>query len=336
MSRNACAQKVLKTVLQPMTKANYSLLSPHIYDSFEGYCYNIARRCLMFWASLIIQDDTFWHQYHEFFDKHRYSWGTLCYVSEGDVGHYATLNYETTDDPAKMNAQYLIFALEFGSFNMVEKVLGELSLEATLSLLVPVRIIGEYSILHEILNEPGLVTILDLFGAYSSYYSSVPYLNLRHSLPLRMELHKLLLFHVKAHYHEITCEESCVIVDLLNAGANANSSDSLLTPLQIVVQNWDYAGVEILLQHGADPNDIGKPGGYIPAHIDTTWALSSPLHILRNADYGFMTMEYYLELKVCPFCKISIPWFALLHHCFRQSSTIALIQGDTGSRIYSA
>jgi hypothetical protein len=119
-----------------------------------------------------------------------------------------------------------------------------------------------------------------------------------------MDHSKLIFYYLSAHYHENTCDGVCVIANLLKAGADPNSPGCLITPLQIAVRNWDYTGVKTLLGYGADPNSVGQLGGYIPTHIDAMWTRSSPLHILRNAEYGPMAIESLTFLKVC-----FQPWF---------------------------
>ena len=298
MSRDTCAHKMLEVVLHPKTEASYSFLSPHAYDAFESYCNSISRSCLAFWGSVLIRDNTFWHQYHDFFNKHRYSWDALCHTDDAKI--YSGFNYEETDDPLTIKIQYLMAILEPGCVNMAKKLLEELlleelSLEAILCVSVPFS--PSWTAVTELAtHESGFFTILDAFGAQCNIFSSQPYQDLIGILRSRMELPKLLLFHLGAHYHEAACDESCVIIDLLDEGVDANPHGYLLTPLQIAVQNWDYAGVKVLLEYGADPNIVGQQGGYIPAHFDTTWAQSSPLHIMRNAEYQFC-----LGLKVCSY-----------------------------------
>ena len=106
-----------------------------------------------------------------------------------------------------------------------------------------------------------------------------------------MELDNPLHFCIGSHYHDIACVEACVVRKVLNAGANVNSHCCLLTPLQIAARNWYLPGVEILLEYDADPDGVGQLDGFIPAHINTTWAQSSPLHILRSAEYGHRAID---------------------------------------------
>jgi hypothetical protein len=220
--------------------------------------------------------------------------------------------YNSTDDPTSKNAQYLTAIVDCGRFDLVKKLMGELPLETILSTPVHLEIDFGYAEKKPAKNKASYLTILDAFGLHCGSYSKVPYENLFINLKSRMGLPTLFPFLLGAHYHEYTCSKSCVIVDLLDAGANANTSSYRLTPLQIVVRNWDYAGVEILLERGADPNGVGQLDGYIPVHFDTTWAQASPLHILRNAEYGFMVLEHRTNLKVC--FTMSTLYFGLLSY----------------------
>jgi len=305
MSRDICGQKILETVLQPMTEANHPFLHPYAYDIFKKYCNSIARICPNSWESLILQNDCFLRQHSDFFDKHKWEWDDLFYNWRSELIGYSVFDFEPTEDPTESKLQYLIAILGPGYVGIAMRLLDELCLEVALSVSVPLRK-GWGNINDGSKTNALYITILHALGERCSFFSLKPHFDLLWCLRSRMDLSKLLIFYLGAHYHEYTCNERqsepytkpCVIFDLLDAGANANPSNCGLTPLQIAVRNWDYAGVTMLLGHGADPNCIGQPGGYIPAHINTIWAQSSPLHILRNAEYGFTATECCIGLKV--------------------------------------
>ena len=96
----------------------------------------------------------------------------------------------------------------------------------------------------------------------------------------------LLLLYIGAHRHD-TCNESCPLETLLKVGANAcGPEEAFVTPLQIAVQSWDLRGVQVLLNAGAEPNNVGSgiskwaPGS--PMERFNHLHGLSPLHIIRN------------------------------------------------------
>jgi hypothetical protein len=63
------------------------------------------------------------------------------------------------------------------------------------------------------------------------------------------------------HGEDNTCEDYCLLSQLLQLGANVNESGFWVMPLQIAVARFDLAGVKVLLKAGADPNGIGDSNG---------------------------------------------------------------------------
>ena len=72
-----------------------------------------------------------------------------------------------------------------------------------------------------------------------------------------------LLSFVGSHDHDrkFDFEHGCHLSRLLQLGATPNISGYMVTPLQIAVASWDFEGVMILLEAGADPNGTGDSGG---------------------------------------------------------------------------
>jgi hypothetical protein len=64
--------------------------------------------------------------------------------------------------------------------------------------------------------------------------------------------------HSHSHHRlDHTCESFCLLLKLLQLGADVNKSGLWVTPLQIAVARLDLAGVRVLLEAGAEPNSIG-------------------------------------------------------------------------------
>ena len=70
-----------------------------------------------------------------------------------------------------------------------------------------------------------------------------------------------LLLSVGGHPHDSACEEFCVVLRLLEIGADPNLKGYIVTPLQIAVYCLDFEAVNTLLEHGAHPNSTGCEEG---------------------------------------------------------------------------
>jgi hypothetical protein len=57
------------------------------------------------------------------------------------------------------------------------------------------------------------------------------------------------------------CGKTCSLIRLLELGARPDAPGYRVKPLQIAVVSWDFEGVKILLQAGADANDCGDENG---------------------------------------------------------------------------
>jgi ankyrin repeat protein len=89
---------------------------------------------------------------------------------------------------------------------------------------------------------------------------------------------------------------------LVNAGASTNPMPSntaaraakrfAFTPLQLAVYKLEYEWVELLLEEGADVNNIGKLGGIIPSSFDDPDQESDDLNALKD-------MGQHTPLEIC-------------------------------------
>lgn len=100
-------------------------------------------------------------------------------------------------------------------------------------------------------------------------------------------------FHLGSTCKHLNIEHHfCKIIRLLNLGADTNASGFKVTPLQLAAYRCDYLAVEMLLNHGADPNALGdadgqdvedceKPSDRQKPALATLTPLCTPLRILR-------------------------------------------------------
>lgn len=106
----------------------------------------------------------------------------------------------------------------------------------------------------------------------------------------------LLAYCSAIHYHETMCMKQndmswstwCMLKSLLDKGADPDTHEYAMTPLQLAVERWDYEGVKALLEHNADPNAIGIANGKMPSGlgVKNRWSCASPLYINRVAEYA--------------------------------------------------
>ncbi|KAK7454943.1 hypothetical protein Landi51_03152 [Colletotrichum acutatum] len=101
-----------------------------------------------------------------------------------------------------------------------------------------------------------------------------------------------LLNYVMWHHHEkknggknAPCSDWCTLQELLSLGAEPDSLEFIITPLQIAVACLDLEGVKVLLKCGAQPNAAGNPG-----------VMDRPEHfVLRQFDF----LSGMTPLKIC-------------------------------------
>ena len=109
---------------------------------------------------------------------------------------------------------------------------------------------------------------------------------------IHFDLSKILLLYVYCH-QDCSWEESCCLKRLLRLGTSANGPEgAFVTPLQVAVACWDFKGVEILLNAGADPNEIGQNGsgwatGLFMERFNHLHGASS-LHIIKHFECKFV------------------------------------------------
>jgi hypothetical protein len=94
----------------------------------------------------------------------------------------------------------------------------------------------------------------------------------------------------KNQEYEPPCTElgwAVMLARLLDNGADPNTSEYALTPLQLAVEKRNIMAVRILLQRGADPDGIGREGGKVlkMPGFGQRWRHTSPLRINRQAPH---------------------------------------------------
>jgi hypothetical protein len=111
--------------------------------------------------------------------------------------------------------------------------------------------------------------IVDVIAQFTKYLSTFD--TLFHSLldsgEKRLNASTALLSYIGSHGPECIphddCGKTCTLIKLLQLGAQPDAPEYRVQPLQIAVVSWDFEGVEILLQAGADPNDCGYENGIV-------------------------------------------------------------------------
>jgi hypothetical protein len=113
---------------------------------------------------------------------------------------------------------------------------------------------------------------------------------------------EVLVLFTGSHDHESE-DGSCLVEQLLRAGANPNGKTYRTTPLQIAVVLGDYGGVKLLLESGADPNSTGHPEGIVwgeKSYLNqfNNFYGHSPLYLLRN--YIRHPIPFLEEVNITP------------------------------------
>lgn len=127
-------------------------------------------------------------------------------------------------------------------------------------------------------------SIIEIFAQIDSFNNSIFELLLEYGSGL-FDLSKVLLLHIGQHFHELSCEESCLVERLLELGANPNSRRHQVTTLQIAVVCLESEATNMLLKAGADPNDTGNTDGIF-------WGEGEPMS-------RFKCLRHVSPLKIC-------------------------------------
>ena len=115
---------------------------------------------------------------------------------------------------------------------------------------------GHYGQLRFLLNLPGVPSSADQATSILHVYSTV-------------------------HQHSEEIDGDCILQRLLKLGADPNGGGYTTTPLQQAVAVYDFEGVELLLDAGAEVNGLGNPGGIMKKYVTRIHGLEdkSPLYI---------------------------------------------------------
>jgi hypothetical protein len=245
------------------------------------YCEFIALNCVQPWEKILVQNQKLQKRHYCFFVEHLKDWDTnrLWRGTPNDG-----LAYQTSNDATILKIQYLMAISKESCYALAERLLQEMHPETTLSTILPMAY-------YDNSYPPGQRSSRTIIGLSWRLTDGIRILSFLIEICGRaMKLSQLLIHLMSAHDHDFTCDDSydrCLIAQVLHTGADSNYPESGLRPLQIAVQYSDYAAAKILLESGADVNGTGHQGGYSPGHMNTEWWHSSPLHILRNAEYFF-------------------------------------------------
>ena len=299
MSKEKSVREVLPLVLNSATEVeeDCSYLIVPFYRNFERYCYEIARIASTSWEDFIIDDEGLFSIFESicscqllYWDDEVFLYDLVRLISQAE----ACYRWGEPSSEMSRHAQIIHKLCSVGSFKIAAKILAKLDVHTILSAPLDYISTDWWRGDKVATSTPGHVTIADALGAISSFYTPDEYYGFIDILRKRTNKTDALLYCLGAHYHEFTCmtARGCIISEIVGTGVDVNAPGLAILPLQIAVHHWDFAGTELLLKVGANPNEIGQVGGHILAHIDTAWGASSALHILRNAEYGFMNLEF--------------------------------------------
>jgi hypothetical protein len=280
-----------------------------INEDFKLYCGVSSTVQLYMWSESISSDSTLLELSEEFVNPHRLAHGDLCaLLSTADDYHYLDnldvvgglefwkIHKTEASDPSV--AVFLAFigtsissgiphlALTFARRHKMLPVLRH-HLDMKLKIWGIADLIDshEYRLVGSI---PEVVAQL----AFTHWAAFDLILTLIFELGTAcFDLSALMLLYIGGHV-DVRCEKRCSLERLLRFGASANGPEgAFVTPLQIAVVCWDFDGMEILLNAGADPNALGKSG--------SGWASdssmerfnrlhgASPLHIIKHFECNY-------------------------------------------------
>ncbi|KAH7126132.1 hypothetical protein EDB81DRAFT_730543 [Dactylonectria macrodidyma] len=149
-------------------------------------------------------------------------------------------------------------------------------------------------------------TIVELFAQLARTWPSHLTLFLNHTVGF-FDPSRILVLSIGWHDsdHKFVCKDHCPVTRLLQLGADPNGRGYRVCPLQIAAAAWDLEGVKLLLEAGADPNNIGDQSGIVwedstvPA-LFNDFQDHSPLNIVQNMDCFFTDFGLERQERIQP------------------------------------
>lgn len=290
MSRDQCTETILKVACQTTTCVKRPSQEAQLYPRFQDFCISIIHVAPFEWPSVLDNYHCLWRKNYELFARYAQSetWDAirLTYDNSKDF----TFKNGPSEDPVVLKMQYALHLAQTCCTSKFEEVLGILSAKTMLTVPVAVFAGDTYGLEYDLIqwekkDYPTFLGALTVVAVKSTW---APLHLLLDILKREADPSLLMQYFLQIHdqHDKICSKEECIILKLFQAGANVNTLDFAHSPLQIAVHYRDYEGIRLLLKNGANPNGIGRQGGYTLAGVNGAWSRSSPLHILRHAGYA--------------------------------------------------
>ena len=288
MSKESTTREFLGTVLKLCTTIDSTTPPDYFYKSLTDYCREIGRFAPQFWEDIIIQDGDLWDLQIKVLDSLQWKLPSVYdfEVFYANDSPFTLFAWDLTSyNSANRECLVLMRLLDSSAYTMCAKFVDGQDLKSMLCAPISIYIYGDLF----------YGTALD--ACHYMIGQKRQYDHVDHLLQIcqqRLDATICFLLHLAAHDHYGICEQlpnkgiKCLIEEFFTDRVGPNLAGFALTPLQITLLRWDYAGTELLLRKGANPNGIGDLDGEDFSRLDTSWGQASPLHIIRNA-------RFYLE-----------------------------------------
>ncbi|KAF1951390.1 hypothetical protein CC80DRAFT_210542 [Byssothecium circinans] len=255
---------------------------PHSYGQFDTYCREAARIAPYDLEQFYIENDDIWQFQLSYLSNPRHPLVKAVenYSEVEDDGAPPRLlcwdiNRQTTR--ISLLSYLLLSMMEDHLAKMAVKFLAGLDMEALLS--TPLELITpEGDRVHTNFMEATAIASI-YYGSWMTDFTVA-------LMASRIPASTAFMLSMSGHLHGAHLFEEidgCRLGQQLRAGIDVSGSGFKITPLQLAVTRWDYAGVEALLNAGVDVNGLGNPHGKDLASIDSSKGSCSPLNIIRTS-----------------------------------------------------
>jgi hypothetical protein len=250
-----------------------------VVQDFNSYCAASAMLSINSWTTHLNDQDDLVTLVFEMMNPSKPHFERLCnsldaietVLSENDIecrGQFWTTRWVVP--PANINS-----AILFGlggvdkSELLISKLMNKVNIEALFE--EEVVLVRKCEVRTNINGEfrwcrikGSIVDAIAQLAVYSSNFGTL-FRSLLDSGEQRLNASTTLLSYIGSHGEGCRgrddCGKTCSLIKLLQLGARPDAPGYRVKPLQIAVVSWDFEGVKILLQAGADANDCGDENG---------------------------------------------------------------------------
>jgi hypothetical protein len=292
LSEDGCRSEFLHVVLVTCTRLTSDAFLGYFFENLPRYCREVGRLVSLYWGNLLLGDGKLFDLQLDYMRNPQFGELPAGFESafyEND--DFYPLCSWTLSKLRLLDRFSLVFISLFGSgvFSMCAKILQAMDFATICFNPIELRILD-----HDFKGTffEALMEICHIFQTLREGMTKVSLENgqfwlekAKQELDTESWLAAIVLAHKRGyicHKHFGRGGHHCFLEAALREVPSPNSLNLEMTPLQLAVIREDNHAVQVLLKHGADPNEVGRRGGKKVPTLGTDWGQTSPLRILRS------------------------------------------------------